>query len=155
MDLAPGYKSILTCNTIPPLTTWSSSLQNTSVMASSFSIAASLAGAASLLLSSSGVHAQVAAAQRALPDKAQIIDQKSFNVLEVVPPPLEFNASSVCHPEVTLLCVMNITEGGSESLTSFFVRYSSGRASRMNLSRRNHSTFTTRNSTTLSVATRH
>ncbi|UQC87149.1 D-lactonohydrolase [Colletotrichum lupini] len=63
-------------------------------MASSFSIAASFAGAASLLLSSSGVHAQVAAAQRALPAKAQIIDQKSFNVLEVVPPPLEFNASS-------------------------------------------------------------
>ncbi|KAK1456159.1 D-lactonohydrolase [Colletotrichum cuscutae] len=94
MDLAPGYKSILTCNTIPPLTTWSSSLQNTSVMASSFSIAASFAGAASLLLSSSGVHAQVAAAQRALPAKAQIIDQKSFNVLEVVPPPSEFNASS-------------------------------------------------------------
>ncbi|KAK1492647.1 D-lactonohydrolase [Colletotrichum tamarilloi] len=94
MDFAPGYKSILTCNTIQPLTTWSSSLQNTSVMASSFSIAASFAGAASLLLSSSGVHAQVAAAQRALPAKAQIIDQKSFNVLEVVPPPLEFNASS-------------------------------------------------------------
>ncbi|OHE98504.1 D-lactonohydrolase [Colletotrichum orchidophilum] len=31
---------------------------------------------------------------RALPEQAQIIDQKSFNVLEVVPPPLEFNASS-------------------------------------------------------------
>ncbi|KAK1638071.1 D-lactonohydrolase [Colletotrichum phormii] len=89
MALALGYKSFLTCNSIPPLTTWSSSLQNTSVMASSFSSVAAVAG---LLLS--GAPAQLAIAQRALPAKAQIIDQKSFNVLEVVPPPSEFNASS-------------------------------------------------------------
>ncbi|OLN87725.1 Gluconolactonase 1 [Colletotrichum chlorophyti] len=58
--------------------------------------------AAGLLLS--GVEAQFPAlAERPLPKTAQIIDQKSFNVLETVPPPSEFNASSkFVWPGVTL-----------------------------------------------------
>ncbi|GJC87396.1 gluconolactonase [Colletotrichum liriopes] len=49
--------------------------------------------AAGLFLS--GVQAQSSAlAERPLPEKAQLIDQRSFNVLEVVPPPYEFNATS-------------------------------------------------------------
>jgi hypothetical protein len=34
---------------------------------------------------------------RGLPDKAQIIDQRSFNVLERVPPPSEADATTVWH----------------------------------------------------------
>ncbi|WYZ43078.1 hypothetical protein EsH8_VI_000777 [Colletotrichum jinshuiense] len=49
--------------------------------------------AAGLFLS--GIQAQsLALAERLLPEKAQIIDQKSFNVLEVVPPPQEVNATT-------------------------------------------------------------
>ncbi|KAK1980984.1 D-lactonohydrolase [Colletotrichum cereale] len=49
--------------------------------------------AAGLFLS--GVQTQsLAAPERPLPAKAQLIDQKSFNVLEVVPPSFEFNATS-------------------------------------------------------------
>lgn len=41
-------------------------------------------------------HAQELAYEiRALPDKAQIIDQREFNVLDVVPPPNEANATTV------------------------------------------------------------
>lgn len=55
--------------------------------------------AAGLFLS--GIQAQsLALAERPLPEKAQIIDQKSFNVLEVVPPPQEVNATTV-----SLLCM--------------------------------------------------
>lgn len=36
------------------------------------------------------------AAAKTLPDQAQIIDQKSFAVLETVPPPSEANATTVC-----------------------------------------------------------
>ncbi|KAK1969555.1 D-lactonohydrolase [Colletotrichum sublineola] len=50
--------------------------------------------AAGLFLS--GVQAQSLSAppERPLPSKAQLIDQKSFNVLEAVPPSFEFNATS-------------------------------------------------------------
>lgn len=39
--------------------------------------------------------ARASAAERPLPANAQIIDQRVFNVLEVVPPPAEFNATTV------------------------------------------------------------
>lgn len=38
---------------------------------------------------------RTAAAEKTLPEQAQIIDQKSFAVLETVPPPSEANASTV------------------------------------------------------------
>jgi gluconolactonase len=41
--------------------------------------------------------AQGSPAVRPLPKNAQIIDQRSFNVLEEVKPPLEANATTVCH----------------------------------------------------------
>jgi gluconolactonase len=44
-----------------------------------------------------GVHAQAASsAERPLPEKAQIIDQRSFLVLEEVLPPSKANATTVC-----------------------------------------------------------
>lgn len=44
-----------------------------------------------------GVQAQAASpAERPLPEKAQIIDQKSFLVLEEVLPPSKANATTVC-----------------------------------------------------------
>lgn len=39
--------------------------------------------------------ARASAAERPLPANAQVIDQRVFNVLEVVPPPAEFNATTV------------------------------------------------------------
>lgn len=33
-----------------------------------------------------------------VPAQAQLIDWKSFNVLDSVPPPTEANDSTVCHP---------------------------------------------------------
>lgn len=44
-----------------------------------------------------GAHAQASsAAERPLPEKAQIIDQKSFLVLDEVLPPTKANATTVC-----------------------------------------------------------
>lgn len=44
-----------------------------------------------------GVQAQAASpAERTLPENAQIIDQKSFLVLEEVLPPSQANATTVC-----------------------------------------------------------
>ena len=44
-----------------------------------------------------GVHAQAASSvERPLPEKAQIIDQRSFLVLEEVLPPSKANATTVC-----------------------------------------------------------
>jgi gluconolactonase len=35
---------------------------------------------------------------RNVPENAQVIDQKSFNVLETVPPPSVYNGTTVCPP---------------------------------------------------------
>lgn len=44
-----------------------------------------------------GIHAQAASpAERPLPENAQIIDQKSFLVLDEVLPPTQANATTVC-----------------------------------------------------------
>lgn len=49
------------------------------------------------LASFAGVRAQAASpAERTLPETAQIIDQKSFLVLEEVLPPSQANATTVC-----------------------------------------------------------
>lgn len=57
--------------------------------------ALSLTLLAPLSLASFPLEVRAAAAERPLPAKAQVIDQRTFNVLEVVPPPAEFNATSV------------------------------------------------------------
>lgn len=62
------------------------------------SIAASFLLPAAIWPASWGAHAQtheVAYAQRMLPESAQIIDQKAFNVLEEVLPPNQANATTV------------------------------------------------------------
>lgn len=59
-------------------------------------IAASFLLPASIWPSSWGAQAQEVAYEiRALPDKAQIIDQKAFNALDEVLPPKEANATTV------------------------------------------------------------
>lgn len=47
-----------------------------------------------------GINAAVPPHQkRAIPALAQVINQKSFNVLPEVPPAVEYNASSVSHTD--------------------------------------------------------
>jgi len=49
------------------------------------------------LLLSSSLNPFVGAAIYTIPPQAQAIDQKSFNVLETVPPPPEANATTACN----------------------------------------------------------
>lgn len=54
-----------------------------------------------------GVQAQAASpAERPLPEKAQIIDQKSFLVLDEVLPPSKANATTVCFQHQVLTTQM-------------------------------------------------